>query len=61
VTGSDHRPPGNREGATSDLGWRAILHEQMEEILGEVSRQEAWAQIEARIDAVLANVRPTVG
>jgi hypothetical protein len=36
---------------------RVVLHDQMEEILGEVWRQEAWAQTEARIDRLVARLR----
>jgi hypothetical protein len=39
-------------------GWRVLLYEQIEEILGEVWRQEAWAETEDRIDALLVNIRP---
>lgn len=52
----DFAGPVDYGGEASETGWRAMLHEQLEEILGEVWRQEAWAQTEARIDAVLAKV-----
>jgi hypothetical protein len=38
-------------------GWRRLLYEQLEEILGEVWRQEAWAETEDRIHALLVNIR----
>ena len=38
-------------------GARQVLHDQMEEILGEVWRQEAWAQTEARIDRLVSRLR----
>jgi hypothetical protein len=34
-----------------------VLHEQLEEILCEVWRQEAWAQTEARIDRLVGLLR----
>jgi hypothetical protein len=37
-------------------GWRVLLYEQLEELLGEVWRQEAWAETEDRIDALLVNI-----
>jgi hypothetical protein len=33
------------------------LHDQMEEILGEVWRQEAWAETEDRIDVLVSQLR----
>ena len=38
-------------------GWRVLLYEQLEKILGEVWRQEAWAETEDRIHALLVNIR----
>jgi len=35
----------------------AVLHEQLEDILCEIWRQEAWAQTEARIDRLVARLR----
>jgi hypothetical protein len=35
-----------------------VLEEQMEQILGEVWRQEVWATTEDRIDALLARTFP---
>jgi hypothetical protein len=35
-----------------------VLHDQMEEILGEIWRQEAWAETEDRIDVLVSNLRP---
>ncbi|MBJ7600352.1 hypothetical protein [Candidatus Nephthysia bennettiae] len=40
---------------TVDSRWSLVLHDQMDEILGEVWRQEAWAETEDRIDALVSN------
>jgi hypothetical protein len=37
---------------------RVVLEEQMEQILGEVWRQEVWATTEDRIDALLTRTFP---
>ena len=40
-------------GRTVYDSWSVLLHDQMEEILGEVWRQEAWAETEDRIDGLV--------
>jgi hypothetical protein len=42
---------------SAEAGSRVLLYEQLEEILGEIWRQEAWAETEDRIDALLQNIR----
>jgi hypothetical protein len=41
-----------------DEGRLMVLHDQMEEILGEIWRQEAWAETEDRIDVLVSQLRP---
>jgi hypothetical protein len=48
-------------GRTLDSSSSPLLHDQMEEILGEVWRQEAWAETEDRIDVLVSNLRPATG
>jgi hypothetical protein len=48
-------------GRTVDVSWSVLLHDQMEEILGEVWRQEAWAETEDRIDGLVSNLGPAAG
>jgi hypothetical protein len=45
-------------GRTADSSWSLVLHDQMDEILGEVWRQEAWAETEDRIDALVSSLGP---
>ena len=45
-------------GRTLDRSSSPLLHDQMEEILGEVWRQEAWAETEDRIDVLVSNLGP---
>jgi hypothetical protein len=45
-------------GRTLDNSRSPLLHDQMEEILGEVWRQEAWAETEDRIDVLVSNLGP---
>jgi hypothetical protein len=48
-------------GRTLDSSSSPLLHDQMEEILGEVWRQEAWAETEDRIDVLVSNLGPATG
>jgi hypothetical protein len=48
-------------GRTLDRSSSPLLHDQMEEILGEVWRQEAWAETEDRIDVLVSNLGPATG
>jgi hypothetical protein len=43
-------------GRVVDASSSRRLHDQMEEILGEVWRQEAWAETEDRIDVLVSNL-----
>jgi hypothetical protein len=43
-------------GRTLDSSQSRLLHDQMEEILGEVWRQEAWAETEDRIDVLVSHL-----